>query len=110
MNSTKPTAVAGPVERPVGRLVPECATTPHAVRWAQREIRGRFEMQYSAWHWTDDASTAVCGRRIRLISDGPALLPETRDDRGSVTCRHCIARLADRHEPPNAMYPAKPAE
>ena len=25
------------------------ATTPHAVRWAQREILSKFEMQYSKW-------------------------------------------------------------
>lgn len=27
-------------------------TEPHAVRWAQREIRSRFQTQSSKWHWT----------------------------------------------------------
>ena len=33
MNSTKPPAVTGPVERPVGRLEPERAETPLGVHW-----------------------------------------------------------------------------
>ena len=77
------------------------ATAPHAVRWAHRDIRSRFEMQYSSWHWTDDANLTMCGRRIMLISDGPAMLPETRDDSGAVTCRRCAARLVARSKTPN---------
>ena len=69
------------------------ATTPHAVRWAQREIFGRYEMQYSKWHWTTDASHTICGRPIQLIADGPALLPETYDDQTKVTCKRCRALL-----------------
>ena len=69
-------------------------TTPHAVRWAQREIFGRFEMQYSKWHWTIDASMTLCNRSIQLIADGPALLPETRDDANAVTCAKCRKLLA----------------
>lgn len=67
---------------------------PHAVRWAQRKIVGRFEMQYSMWHWTTDASSTICGRPIQLIADGPALLPETYDDQAKVTCKRCRALLA----------------
>ena len=74
------------------------ATTPHAVRWAQREIFGRFEMKYSKWHWTSDASHTICGRQIQLIADGPALLPETYDDPAKVTCKRCRALLASNAE------------
>lgn len=88
---TGPAAIAA--EMTVGPTEPERATTPHAVRWAQREIRERFETQFSAWHWTADSAMAACGRPIMLVSNGPALLPETNDDIRAVTCRGCIARL-----------------
>ena len=68
---------------------------PHAVRWAQRDIRRRFETQYSRWHWTSDASFTLCGSPIMLISDGPAMLPETHDDPAKVTCKRCRRLLAD---------------
>jgi hypothetical protein len=67
---------------------------PHAVRWAQRDIRSRFETEYSKWHWTLDASWTLCGRQIQLIADGPAMLPDTHDDPEHVTCRRCVALLA----------------
>lgn len=69
------------------------ATTPHAVRWAQREIFSKFEMQHSKWHWTNDANFTICGRPIQLIADGPALLPETDDEPSRVTCKRCRALL-----------------
>ena len=70
------------------------ATEPHAVRWAQREILGSFEMQYSKWHWTLDASLTLCNRPIQLIADGTALLPETHDDPAKVTCKRCAKLLS----------------
>ena len=89
MNSSKSEAACSAVLSSAG-----LATTPHAVRWAQREIFGRYEMQYSRWHWTTDASNTICGRPIQLIADGPALLPETYDDPEKVTCKRCRALLA----------------
>lgn len=71
---------------------------PHAVRWAQREIRSRHDIEYSAWHWTLNASMTLCGRTIQLIADGPALLPETRDDADRVTCKRCRRLLAHNAE------------
>lgn len=71
-------------------------TQPHAVRWAQREIKSRFDMQYSKWHWTTDAYSTICGRPIQLISDGPAMLPETHDDKEQVTCKYC-KKLLEEH-------------
>ena len=88
MNSNKREAACSAVLSSAG-----LATTPHAVRWAQREIFGRYEMQYSKWHWTTDASHTICGRPIQLIADGPALLPETCDDQTKVTCKRCRALL-----------------
>jgi hypothetical protein len=73
-------------------------TEPHAVRWAQRDIKHRFETEYSKWHWTTDASTTICGRQIMLISDGPALLPETHDDPLKVTCTRCRKILVSNME------------
>jgi hypothetical protein len=71
-----------------------CATEPHAVRWAQRDIRSRLETEYSKWHWTTDATETLCGRRIMLIADGPAMLPETSDDTEHVDCKQCRRLLA----------------
>lgn len=71
------------------------ATEPHAVRWAQRDIRSRFDTEYSRWHWTTDATKTLCGRRIMLIADGPAMLPETRDDAAHVDCKQCRKLLPD---------------
>lgn len=101
MTSTDSRAVGAQLECNVGRLKPDRDTAPHAVRWAQREIRGRFDTQYSAWHWTDDANVTACGRRIMLIADGPALLPETRDDESAISCSACRRILQARHETPN---------
>lgn len=88
MNEHKTTAAGGASLSDAG-----LATTPHAVRWAQREIFSKFEMQYSKWHWTTDANITICGRSIQLIADGPALLPETDDDHNKVTCSRCRALL-----------------
>jgi hypothetical protein len=71
----------------------ELGTTPHAVRWAQRELKHCFGMQYSRWHWTKNAVETVCGTRIQLIADGPAMLPETDERMGKVTCRRCLRLL-----------------
>ena len=89
MNSNKREAACSAVLSSAG-----LATTPHAVRWAQREIFCRFEMQYSQWHWTTDALHTICGMPIKLITDGPALLPEAHDDPAKVTCKRCRALLA----------------
>ena len=70
------------------------ATEPHAVRWAQREILGRYEMQYSKWHWTLDASLTLCNRPIQLIADGPALLPETHDNPAVTNAAFSVSRSA----------------
>lgn len=67
--------------------------TPHAVRWAQRDIKHSFDMQFSRWHWTTNAIEAVCGTKIQLISDGPAMLPETDDMMSKVTCKRCLKLL-----------------
>ena len=69
-------------------------TEPHAVRWAQREIRSRFQTQFSKWHWTTDAMETICGVRIMLISDGPAMLPETYDETERVNCKRCRKMLS----------------
>lgn len=68
-------------------------TTPHAVRWAQREIRRRFYTEYSRWHWTTDATLTLCGRRIQLISNGQSMLPESIDDASFVDCKQCKKTL-----------------
>lgn len=64
-------------------------TDHHAVRWAQRDIANRFDTEYSRWHWTTDATKTLCGRRIVLISDGPAMLPETNGNTSRVDCKQC---------------------
>ena len=70
---------------------------PHAVRWAQREIKSQFTTQYSKWHWTTDANLTLCGRHIMLIS-GLAMLPETHEDAGKVTCERCKVLLVRARE------------
>jgi hypothetical protein len=75
------------------RLNAELAVTPHAVRWAKRDVKCRFETEYSLWHWTTDACLTLCNRPILLIQDGPAMLPESNDDASTVTCRRCAKLL-----------------
>lgn len=76
-------------------------TTPHAVRWAQRDVLSRFETEFSKWHWTTNATDTLCGRKIMLISDGPAMLPEANDDARTVDCKQCKNRLADNKDSGN---------
>ena len=61
----------------------------HAVRWAQREVKNSFSIQYSKWHWTTNSETTLCNRRIMLISDGPSMLPETSELKTKVSCQRC---------------------
>jgi hypothetical protein len=60
--------------------------SPHAVRWARRAVRN--EMEYTGWHWTNDAQFTACGRPIPLGLDG-TFVPETDDAPERVTCRQC---------------------
>ncbi|WP_256646503.1 hypothetical protein [Thermomonas paludicola] len=69
-------------------------TEQHAVRWAKREIKRRLsEVEYTRWHWTRDAQTTLCNRRICLISDESPMLPETSDNADRVTCKRCRSLL-----------------
>ena len=101
-------AVGGDRDLPANQQISTAllsGTEPHAVRWAQRDVRSRFDTEYSRWHWTTDATKTLCGRRIMLIADGPALLPETRDDAAHVDCNQCRKLLPD-----NAAARGRPTE
>ena len=62
-------------------------TDPHAVRWARRKVRR--EMDYTKWHWTEDARFTICHRIIGLAFDQGTFLPETSDETEDVTCYFC---------------------
>lgn len=66
-------------------------TEPHAVRWATRRVRN--ERQYTAWHYTEDASFTACGLPIMLAVE--TILPEVEEVE-YVTCRRCLAILKRR--------------
>ncbi len=63
----------------------------HAVRWFQREVKSRWEEQYSKWHWTEDATKTICGKRINIF--GAGFLPETDDCTETVDCKRCMQKL-----------------
>jgi len=68
--------------------------TGHAVRWAIR--RNRFAprgFDFTHWHWTLDANTTLCGRRIIIGRDDVPLFPETDDLSDVVDCKICRRRL-----------------
>lgn len=48
--------------------------------------------QKTKWHWTADANTTLCGRVIPLMGEG-WMLPDTRDEPETVTCKKCRAGL-----------------
>lgn len=74
----------------------ESSVEPHAVRWAQRYVASKFETQYSEWHWTTNAKTTLCRRRIMAISDSPDILPEVQDEPERVDCKQCRRALVER--------------
>lgn len=68
-------------------------TTPHAIRWALREVKREMRLDYTRWHWTEDADRTVCGRAIP-VGGSIAFLPETDERREHVTCKGCKRRKA----------------
>lgn len=67
---------------------------PHAVRWARRELKHLFDMDWTQWHWTEDASFTLCGVAIPIALPGGSFCPDTDDEESRVTCRRCLRRLA----------------
>ncbi len=66
---------------------------PHAVRWASRRVRG--ELQFTKWHYTDNASFTACELPILLAV--ATLLPETEDVE-YVDCKRCLSKLRNKGE------------
>jgi hypothetical protein len=64
---------------------------PHAVRWATS--KGLLDYNFTKWHWTNDCSKTLCGRRIRLANEKGTCLPETDDSQETVTCKYCKKKL-----------------
>jgi hypothetical protein len=60
----------------------------HAVRWARRELKRMFTLDYSKWHVTDNGNFTICGLPIPVGLRGTTL-PETDDDLYRVDCGRC---------------------
>lgn len=70
---------------------------PHAARWARRRLKRMFDMDWTRWHWTEDARFTACGVSIPIGLDGGTQFPETDDEMSRVDCRRCLRKLgADR--------------
>jgi hypothetical protein len=50
------------------------------------------KLDYTKWHWTNDASRTVCGRAIPVGLDG-TFLPETDERLTEVTCAICLGNV-----------------
>jgi len=66
---------------------------PHAVRWATRELKRLMDLDYTKWHYTNDASFTVCGLSIPVGNDNGTFLPETDDEVSRVNCKKCLGRI-----------------
>ena len=66
----------------------------HAVRWAIRWMEKMKYVQWSKWHWTNDANFTICGYPIIIGQcDDCPLMPEHDERAEKVTCKKCIAAL-----------------
>ncbi len=73
----------------------------HAVRWARRELKRLFTLDYTKWHGTADSKFTLCGIPIPLGLRG-TFFPETDDDINRVDCKRCIPVAVGfyKNEPP----------
>lgn len=67
-----------------------------AVRWARRELKRMFTMDYTKWHGSQDGSMfTFCGLAVPIGLAG-TFLPETDSNINKVNCRKC-SRLLTPH-------------
>lgn len=66
----------------------------HAVRWSWRWIERLKAVQWTKWHWTNDADFTLCGYPIVIggCNDCP-LMPETDERTEKVNCKKCLRLL-----------------
>ena len=64
-------------------------TESHAVRWANRRVRG--ELDWTLWHWTNDSKFTLCGIVVKIAT--PVLMFPEMDEQEKVDCKQCLLKL-----------------